>query len=314
MPADPARATLTPRARARLNAGAHELRPSDAALAGGVPEFLLVRKDEGATLAVLRVRDDAALDLHLAREKNLLPEIAAALPPLLARLAPRLALPRRVQLRVLVGGASLGGRPRRTAALAASATGFAGAVRRQLARAAADMDRSRRDAPPPGPSPPLRTPPGYGEARGLRRCREPRVLDCVGLDAFGRNQWLAPRAARAWLAMRDAAAREGVELQLVSAFRSVAYQRGLFRRKLARGLTMEEILRVNAAPGFSEHHTGRAIDIGTPGYAPAEEEFERSTAFAWLRRHAARHRFRLSYPRGNPHGIAYEPWHWYFAG
>ncbi|HIE5651183.1 TPA: M15 family metallopeptidase, partial [Stenotrophomonas maltophilia] len=77
-----------------------------------------------------------------------------------------------------------------------------------------------------------------------------------------------------------------------------------------RGLSVAEILKVNAAPGFSEHHSGHALDIGTPGDAPAEESFERTDAFAWLQAHARGHGFHLSYPRGNPHGIVYEPWHW----
>ena len=45
-------------------------------------------------------------------------------------------------------------------------------------------------------------------------------------------------------------------------------------------------------------------------HVPVEEEFERSPAFAWLKRHASRFGFRLSYPRRNRHGMAYEPWHW----
>ena len=75
---------------------------------------------------------------------------------------------------------------------------------------------------------------------------------------------------------------------------------------------MAEILQVNAAPGYSEHHGGEALDIGTPGEPPAEESFETTPAFAWLSQHAARHGFSLSYPRDNPHGIVYEPWHWRF--
>ena len=31
---------------------------------------------------------------------------------------------------------------------------------------------------------------------------------------------------------------------------------------------------------------------------------------AWLRTNAPRFGFHLSYPRNNPHGIGYEPWHW----
>jgi len=171
----------------------------------------------------------------------------------------------------------------------------------------------------PSPTPPddfvalaysLGVPRDYGRTRGLRRVREPRRLASIGRDRQGREQYLAPRAARAWLRMRAAAAQSGVELEIVSAFRGIEYQLGIIRRKLERGQSMDEILRVSAAPGYSEHHTGRALDITTPGYAPLEEEFERSPAFAWLRRNAKLYKFTLSYPRGNRHGIAYEPWHW----
>ena len=110
--------------------------------------------------------------------------------------------------------------------------------------------------------------------------------------------------------MREAAASDGVELQIVSAFRSVEYQLGIIRRKLERGLAMDDILRVSAAPGYSEHHSGRAFDLTTPGYKALEEEFEKSPAFVWLSTNANVYGFTMSYPRGNKHGIAYEPWHW----
>src|SRR5690349_20504625 len=119
------------------------------------------------------------------------------------------------------------------------------------------------------PAPPLRTadpraciaaaialgvPRDYGRARGLERVREPKQLQFIGNDTQHRPQWLAPRAARAWARMRDAAARNGVELLVVSAFRSVEYQLGIIRRKRGRGQSIAEILRVSAAPGYSEHH------------------------------------------------------------
>ncbi|HEY4556327.1 MAG TPA: D-alanyl-D-alanine carboxypeptidase family protein, partial [Lysobacter sp.] len=88
------------------------------------------------------------------------------------------------------------------------------------------------------------------------------------------------------------------------------YQLGIFERKLARGLGLAQILTVNAAPGYSEHHSGYALDIGAPGEPPAEESFEGTPAFGWLRAHADGHGFVMSYPRDNPHGIVYEPWHW----
>ncbi|MEO6967541.1 MAG: M15 family metallopeptidase [Rhodanobacteraceae bacterium] len=156
----------------------------------------------------------------------------------------------------------------------------------------------------------LGVPRDYARARKLRRVREPSRLVCIGDDIHGRAQWLQPAAARARAAMRSAADRDGIELQVVSAFRSIEYQLGIIERKLQRGLTMDDILRVSAAPGYSEHHTGRALDFTTPGYAELEEVFEQSPAFAWLSSNAQRYGFALSYPRGNRHGIAYEPWHW----
>ncbi|MFZ1223205.1 MAG: M15 family metallopeptidase, partial [Dokdonella sp.] len=106
------------------------------------------------------------------------------------------------------------------------------------------------------------------------------------------------------------ALHDGIELQVVSAFRSASYQLRIIQRKLDHGQSIGEILRVSAAPGYSEHHCGRVVDITTPGYATLEEEFEHSPAYAWLQHEASRFRFTLSYPRNNHHGIAYEPWHW----
>lgn len=156
----------------------------------------------------------------------------------------------------------------------------------------------------------LGVPREYGRSRHLRLQHEPKRLVSIGEDIRQREQWLVPSAARAFEAMREAAMRDEVELQVVSAFRSIAYQLGIIERKLQRGLAMNEILRVSAAPGYSEHHSGRALDLAAPAYAPVEEIFEQSGAFAWLTRNASRFGFTLSYPRGNRHGVAYEPWHW----
>ena len=156
----------------------------------------------------------------------------------------------------------------------------------------------------------LGVPRGYGRERHLRLQREPARLVAIGIDIHGRPQWLQPHAARAFARMRDAASGDGCELQLVSAFRSIEYQLGIVERKLARGQPMEEILRSSAAPGYSEHHSGRCVDLTTPGFDALEEAFERSPAFAWLARNAVHFGFTLSYPRDNRHGMSYEPWHW----
>ena len=74
------------------------------------------------------------------------------------------------------------------------------------------------------------------------------------------------------------------------------------RAKLARGQSIDEILSVSAPPGYSEHHSGRAVDVTTDGVRPLELEFEGTAAFTWLSRHAGRFGFSLSYPRQNPYG------------
>ncbi len=150
----------------------------------------------------------------------------------------------------------------------------------------------------------------YAQRSGLAPVREPTLLAYAGVDRYRRPLWLEAPASLAWTRMRDAAARDDVAIEAISGFRSHAYQAGIFLRKLARGQSIDEILAVNAAPGFSEHHSGRALDIGTPGEAPAEETFEETSAFDWLTNNARRFGFAMSYPRGNPHGIDYEPWHW----
>lgn len=153
----------------------------------------------------------------------------------------------------------------------------------------------------------------YGERHDLRLTAEPSTLSFAGFDRYQRPLWLHENAAKSWQRMKIAADHDGVVLDAISGYRGHAYQFGIFKRKMARGQTVQDILKVNAAPGYSEHHSGRAIDIGTPGEPPAEESFENTAAFSWLMKHAPDFGFRLSYPRNNPHDINYEPWHWYFA-
>ncbi|SEQ51464.1 D-alanyl-D-alanine carboxypeptidase [Solimonas aquatica] len=146
--------------------------------------------------------------------------------------------------------------------------------------------------------------------RGLAFVPEARSLRFVELGTDGRDKFLTPAAARAYKQLREAAQRDGLALQLISAFRSIDFQAALIRAKLARGISLDEVLRINAPPGYSEHHSGCAVDLGVADVAALDEAFENTAAYAWLREHAARFGFVLSYPRGNAQGYCYEPWHW----
>ena len=124
-------------------------------------------------------------------------------------------------------------------------------------------------------------------------------------------------AASSLMAMRSAAAADGVDLVVLSGFRSIALQKHLFFDvKSARNHPASERARVSAPPGFSEHATGFAIDLGDgsqPG-ANLSQSFEHTLAFSWLKANAARYQFVLSFPDGNSQGVSYEPWHWRYEG
>lgn len=128
---------------------------------------------------------------------------------------------------------------------------------------------------------------------------------------------LRQSAAREFLKMQAAAKQAGISLTAISGFRDEATQKQLFfevkKERLQDASTRAE---VSAPPGYSEHHTGYAVDLGD-GSLPATHlstKFENTPAFSWLKQNAAKYSFELSFPPDNPQGISYEPWHWRYVG
>lgn len=136
------------------------------------------------------------------------------------------------------------------------------------------------------------------------------------ISADGRLK-LRKTAAQKYQEMQAAAMADGVLLTPISAFRSVSEQDYLFFRvKEKRVQDTAKRAEVSAPPGYSEHHTGYALDLGD-GKVPSANldlKFEDTAAFHWLEANAARYSFELSFPRNNPQGISYEPWHWRYVG
>lgn len=150
----------------------------------------------------------------------------------------------------------------------------------------------------------------YAEARSLTPIAEVTELVSLGLDIFQRPQSAHPAACHAWQDMATNAQKENITLDLVSAFRSIDYQAMLIEKKLAQGQMIEDILKVSAAPGYSEHHSGMALDLNTTGIAPLTQSFADTKAYAWLKAHAGEFGFCESFGPDNPHGLIWEPWHW----
>ncbi len=118
------------------------------------------------------------------------------------------------------------------------------------------------------------------------------------------------------LKMRDDAKKDGVYLVFLSGFRSIELQNEIFYSlKSIRSQVAMERARVSAPPGYSEHSTGFAIDIGDAlnRETDFEVEFETTSAYKWLERNAAKYHFKLSFDR-KQNSVDYEPWHWRYEG
>lgn len=148
---------------------------------------------------------------------------------------------------------------------------------------------------------------------------------------------LAPLAA-----MREAAARAGIDLAVASSFRDFTRQRGIWNAKwrgerpvldaagvpvdvaaLAPPARAEAILHWSALPGGSRHHWGTDLDLWdraavAPGYRLrlVPEEYAPGGPFAaldgWLVRNMRRYGFYRPYATC-ANGVQPEPWHLSFA-
>ena len=118
------------------------------------------------------------------------------------------------------------------------------------------------------------------------------------------------------LKMKSDAKKDGIFLVFLSGYRSINLQEDIFYSlKSMRNQIAAERARVSAPPGYSEHSTGFAIDIGDANKRETdfEVEFENTDAFRWLKLNAAKYHFKLSFDQNNK-TVDYEPWHWRYEG
>lgn len=168
---------------------------------------------------------------------------------------------------------------------------------------------ARRDPPtlPPGLSldPPFHLP--YPLAM---------LAELVQVGGVHRAERLHQEAAAAFGQMQTAAQQAGILLAPISGFRDMEAQTFLFRRQIQRRGSERAARFLSAPPGYSEHHTGYAIDIGD-GSRPqthVQYSFAQTPAYTWLTTNAGSYGFELSFPLDNPQGISFEPWHWRYVG
>ncbi|MEO1791814.1 MAG: M15 family metallopeptidase [Cyanobacteria bacterium J06629_19] len=110
---------------------------------------------------------------------------------------------------------------------------------------------------------------------------------------------------------------EGIQLGIISGFRTLEDQDYLyFDLKAERGQSAQTRAEVSAPPGYSEHHTGYAVDFIDEDKVDTHlsESFETTAAFEWLEENAAYFNFEMSFPKDNSANVSYEPWHWRYVG
>ena len=116
-------------------------------------------------------------------------------------------------------------------------------------------------------------------------------------------------------ALRQAAEANGTPIVVISAYRSFAYQEGLFRDEVERVGESRAAAGV-ARPGHSEHQLGTALDVLNPEAGELSAAFADTPAGQWVAAHAHEYGFVFSYPADAQDRSCYEfePWHLRYVG
>lgn len=131
--------------------------------------------------------------------------------------------------------------------------------------------------------------------------------------SYGEDQKLRQEAYDAYVTMYNMALRDDIKLIVNSSYRPYKEQEEIYNDYLSK-YTQEHTDAYAARPGHSEHQTGLALDIITPG--ANGENFDQTDAFKWLENNAYKYGFILRYPKDKEYltGYNYESWHFRYIG
>lgn len=152
------------------------------------------------------------------------------------------------------------------------------------------------------------------------------------IELYGENINLRKEAHDAFLEMKAAAAKDGIDIKIVSSYRSFDRQVNIFERKYMNytdneGMepleSIDKIIEYSTIPGTSRHHWGTEIDIidgsgKADGDVLVAEKFEQDGPFgklkAWMDENSEQFGFYLVYTNEpKRRGFKYEPWHYSYA-
>ncbi len=142
---------------------------------------------------------------------------------------------------------------------------------------------------------------------------------------------LIPKVADSFDSMRIAALSEGIEIKIISSYRSFDHQKNIWNRKFLKndsiGLQIDEnikkIMEYSTIPGTSRHHWGTDIDIVdgsqiVDGDVLVTQKFYGQGPYVrlrkWLEKNAQKFGFYIVYTKNKKrNGFNYEPWHYSYA-
>lgn len=158
------------------------------------------------------------------------------------------------------------------------------------------------------------------------------LMGKADIELFGEGINLRKEAHDAFLAMKKAAYQDGIDIEIVSSFRSFDRQLAIYERKYLQyseddGMeplaAIDKIIEYSTIPGTSRHHWGTDIDIidgskPTEGDVLVASKFEDGGPFEdlklWMDEHASEYGFYLVYTKEpKRRGFKYEPWHYSYA-
>ena len=139
---------------------------------------------------------------------------------------------------------------------------------------------------------------------------DPKTLVCLAEELTYEEYriYVLPEVKAAFSKMAEVAKKDSIDLIIDSGYRSASFQERIIMKRLEAGQNVQEILSMVAPPGYSEHETGRAVDL-----VPSEARFASSKTYRWLTENASRFGFQESYPESAADSISWEAWHWYYG-
>ena len=139
---------------------------------------------------------------------------------------------------------------------------------------------------------------------------EAKDLVTLSKTYSSRGHKIKKAASEPLMKMIDAARADGLNLLVISGYRTERTQRGLFNNSVKRH-GMDHALIYSAKPGYSEHQLGLAVDLNS-----TEESFDQTKEYKWLKANSYKYGFIERYPKGKEFitGYGYEPWHYRYLG